>query len=60
MAKYDRAIRSEAALLEEYGLEGLRGSVSLNEPVVILPYTSSVEIWMNRSTCSESAASRRV
>ena len=34
------------AIYPALGEEGLRESVSLKEPLLMLPYTSSVEIWI--------------
>ena len=47
----ERASRSADALEAEYGLFGSSVSVSTKDPgSVIEPYTSSVEMWRNRST----------
>ena len=58
--KYESARRSDPALLAEYGLEGERISVSLKELPNVLPYTSSVEMWMNFEIECIRAHSRRV
>ena len=50
-------MRSEPAFDAEYGDRGSSGSVSRNEPSSIDPYTSSVEMWRNRSTPTRRATS---
>ena len=51
---------SAAALVDEYGLDGLYGVDSVNRcglPSSRSPYTSSVEMWCSRTSCARTASS---
>ena len=56
-----RTSRSDPALVEEYGLDGLYGVFSVNRSGSSSsrsPYTSSVEMWWKRVPCLRTASSR--
>jgi len=51
---------SAAALVDEYGLDGLYGVEAVNRPGssrLKSPYTSSVEMWCSRTSCLRTASS---